>query len=128
MPEAHLVGREHELAAIQDLLAGRNRALVVTGEPGIGKSTLWEAGIGVARKRGFRVLATRASSADARLAFAALIDLLDEVGGEELEGLPAPQRQALEVAVLRVEPVGHPPDERAIALGLLNVLRGCRRQ
>src|SRR6188472_3892351 len=110
MPEAHLVGREHELAAIQDLLAGRNRALVVTGEPGIVKSTLWEAGIGVARKRGFRVLATRTSSADARLAFAALIDLLDEVGGE--------------VAVLRVEPVGHPPDERAIALGLLNVLRG----
>jgi hypothetical protein len=86
----------------------------VTGEPGIVKSTLWEAGIGVARKRGFRVLATRTSSADARLAFAALIDLLDEVGGE--------------VAVLRVEPVGHPPDERAIALGLLNVLRGCRRQ
>jgi len=126
MPEAHLVGRERELAAVQDLLAagGRNRALVVTGEPGIGKSTLWEAGIGVARKRGFRVLATRASSADARLAFAALIDLLDEVGGKELEGLPAPQRQALEVAVLRVEPVGHPPDERAIALGLLNVLRG----
>src|SRR5262245_8560063 len=126
MPQAHLVGREQELAAVHDLLvaSGRSRALVVTGEPGIGKTTLWEAGIGEARERGFRVLSTRASSADARLAFAALIDLLDEVGGEELEALPAPQRQALEVAVLRVEPVGHPPDERAIALGLLNVLRG----
>ena len=59
--------------------------------PGIGKTTLWEGGIALARAQGLRVLSARASGADARLSFAALIDLLDGVETEELAGLPAPQ-------------------------------------
>jgi AAA ATPase domain len=119
------IGREPELARLHGFLEGRGdgQSLVLVGGPGIGKTTLWEAGIAAARDRGCRTLAARASGADARLAFAAVIDLLDEVGAEELEALPAPQRRALEVAVLRADPVGPPPELRAIALGLLNVLR-----
>ena len=98
-------------------------ALVLTGGPGIGKTTLWEAGVAAARERGLRVLSARASGAEARLSFAALIDLLDGVGGEELAALPAPQLRALEVALLRTEATDVPPETGAIALGFLNALR-----
>jgi DNA-binding CsgD family transcriptional regulator len=124
--QATPVGREPELDVLRGFLEGRNgaRALVLLGGPGIGKTTLWEAGVAIARRRGCRVVAARASGADARLAFAALIDFLDEVDDGERDVLPPPQRRALEIAVLRADPVGPPPELRAIALGLLNVLRG----
>ena len=119
------IGRESELAALHEFLeaGGAAGALVLTGGPGIGKTTLWEAGIGVARERGLRVLAARASGAEAQLAFAALIDLLDEVDPGALGTLPAPQLRALEVALLRAEPTGAPPEPHAVALGFLSTLR-----
>lgn len=122
-----VVGREPELASIAAFLAAPEaRALVVVGDPGIGKTTLWEAGLDAARAQGFRVLATRASEAEARMSHLGLMDLLDGVDEAELAGLPAPQRYALEVALLRTEPTG-PPSESAIALGLLNALRSLAR-
>jgi DNA-binding CsgD family transcriptional regulator len=119
-----IVGREPELAVVHEFLErGSARALVVTGDPGIGKTTLWEAALGNARERGFRVLSTRASSAEARLSHAALIDLLDGVDTEEFAvALPGPQLYALEVALLRAQPVETPVDS-GVALGLLNALR-----
>jgi hypothetical protein len=98
------------------------RALVLTGGPGIGKTTVWDVGIAVAHELGWRVLRARPSGAEARLSFAALIDLLDGVGMEAL-AVPAPQRAALEAALLRVQPTGVPAQPQAIALGLLNALR-----
>jgi len=123
--QAKPIGREPDLARLREFLASRRpaEALVLLGGPGIGKTTLWEAGLALAGRRRFQVLSTRASGADARLAFAGLIDLLDEIGGEDLASLPTPQRAALEVAVLRAEPAGGPPELRAIALGFLNVVR-----
>jgi len=52
------VGRAPELAALDEFLGGGTglRALVLTGEPGIGKTTLWEAAIDAARERGIRVV------------------------------------------------------------------------
>lgn len=120
-----MLGRETELATLHAFLQrGAGRALVVTGEPGIGKTTLWEAGLATARAQGFRVLATRASGAEARLSFAALIDLLEGVGSTELASVPAPQLHALEVALLRAEPSEQTPAEAGVvAVGLLNALR-----
>ena len=46
-----------------------------------------------------------------------------ELDDEELAALPAPQRHALEVALLRAEPGEHGAPQRAVALGLLAVLR-----
>jgi DNA-binding CsgD family transcriptional regulator len=79
----------------------------------------------MARAAGRFVLAARPAGAEAGLAFAGLIDLCDRVGPEVLAGLPAPQRSAFAVALLRAEPLpGAAPGVHAIALAFLNVLRG----
>jgi DNA-binding NarL/FixJ family response regulator len=121
-----VIARAGELGAIERFVAAsaeRSAVLVLEGEPGIGKTTLWEAGIGAARQRQLRILAARASDAEAQLAFAGLTDLLEDVDDGELAALPVPQRLALEVALLRAVPPGARPEPLAIALGLLKVLR-----
>jgi DNA-binding CsgD family transcriptional regulator len=121
-----MIARAGELGAIERFVAesaDRPVVLVLEGEPGIGKTTLWEAGIEAARQRQVRILAARASSAEAQLSYAGLTDLLDDVEEGAFEALPAPQRQALEVASLRAVPADIPSEPLAIALGLLNVLR-----
>ncbi len=77
-----VIGREQELGAIEEFLAevGRGpRALVLSGEPGIGKTILWEAGVEEARERFGRVLTCRGVEAEASLSFAALSELLAPV-------------------------------------------------
>jgi DNA-binding CsgD family transcriptional regulator len=121
---ARVVGRDSELARLGDftIRTSTARAFVLTGGPGIGKTTLWEAAIEQAREQDVRVLSARSSSAQAQLSFAALIDLFDGVDAVELAGLPAPQRTALEVALLRADPAG-PTHAPAIGVGFLNALR-----
>jgi DNA-binding NarL/FixJ family response regulator len=123
--QSRVVGRESELAVIRGFVEAdaRRRAFVLAGQAGIGKTTLWEAGVDLARERGLRVLAARASSAETRLSFSALIDLCDSVPSESLAELAGPQRVALEVALLRAEPEDEAPSVHAIALGFRNVLR-----
>ena len=121
-----MIGRAAESRAIErfvDASSSRQVVLIVEGEPGIGKTTLWEAGIAAARKRLVRVMPARASSAEAQLSFAGLSDLLEDVDEATFAALPGPQRQALEVALLRAVPEGAAPEPRAIAVGFLNVLR-----
>ena len=55
--------------------------------------------------------------------FAALVDLLDGLEEEVFDALPAPQRRALDVALLRADASGTPPEQRAIALAVRNALR-----
>jgi hypothetical protein len=96
--------------------------LLLEGEGGIGKSTLWRAGVAAARESRFCVLTARPAPAEAALSYAGLADLLDghlDVLGE----LPEPQRHALEVVLLLAEPAGLPPDQRVIGAGLLHALR-----
>ena len=109
---------------LEALLAsdGTPRALVLTGGPGVGKTSLWEAGVEAARDRGLCVLRASGSGAETQLSFAALIDLLDGIDLDAIDGLPPPQRQALEVALYRAEATS-PPDASALALALLSTLR-----
>lgn len=96
---------------------------MLKGGPGVGKTTLWQAGREAALARGMRVLSARPASAETSLSFAGLADLLDGVEPGRLGNLPAPQCRALEVALLRADPGGDPAMPRAIALGLLGLLR-----
>jgi DNA-binding CsgD family transcriptional regulator len=124
-PVAQVIGREAEMALLGDVLRwGRFPwARVLIGEPGIGKTTLWESGVDLARAWGVRVLLARPAGSEAQLLFAGLSDLLDDVDLGRVDGLPAPQRSALEVALLRAEPTETTVEPRAIAAGLLSTLR-----
>ena len=121
-----IVGREAELASLDafiDEAQGGPAALVLEGEPGIGKSTLWQAGVEHARARGLRVLSSRPAEAERGLAHVALGDLFDVVLEEVLPELPAPRRRALEVALLVEEASSEPVDERAVAVAVRSVLQ-----
>ena len=70
MPDAQsqIVGRDTELEAVRGFVESEvaPRALVLAGGPGIGKTTLWEAGVALARERGTRVLIVRGRAAPRR--------------------------------------------------------------
>ena len=121
-----VLGRDDELSLVRGFVAGASggtAALVLEGEAGIGKTTLWRAGVEAARERSLRVLSARPAAAERDLAYAALGDLLEGVLDEMLAGLPEPRRRALEIALLLAAPKGRAPDAHAVALALLSGLR-----
>ena len=122
---AHAVGREKELAAIDEFLfaVGVSGGVVVEGDPGIGKTTVWQATVEAAEASGVRVLRAAPAQSEAGLAFSSLADLLARALGDVADELPPPQRQALEAALLLDTPGGGRTDRRAVAAGLLNALR-----
>jgi DNA-binding CsgD family transcriptional regulator len=120
-----LVGRQWEQVGVDrflDGLAEGPAALLLAGEPGIGKTTVWRAAVEAARSRSYRVLTCRASEAEHALSFLGLGDLLERVSDEALEALPEPQRRALRSALLRSGDAGS-PDRVSVARGALGVLR-----
>ena len=111
-----IVGREEELGSLYAFIGeagGGLAALVLEGEAGIGKSTLWLAGLEHARTRGLRVLSSRPAEAERSLAHVGLGDLFADDLDDVLPALAAPRRRALEVALLREEASGDPVDDRA---------------
>jgi DNA-binding CsgD family transcriptional regulator/tetratricopeptide (TPR) repeat protein len=122
---AQLVGREEELQQLELFLAAARaepRALVIEGQAGVGKTSLWEAGIGVAGRAGARTLSARPTEAEASFAYAALGDLLRDQPGA-LATLPPRQRRALEVALLLSDEEVESPDQQSVALGVLGAIR-----
>jgi DNA-binding NarL/FixJ family response regulator len=93
-----LVGRELEaarLARFASELRDGAAAVLVRGEPGIGKTSLWREALADAERSGVRVLTTRCVEAEMPVALCALADLLEPVVVDVLERLPGPQREAL---------------------------------
>src|SRR3954471_12272892 len=94
--------------------SGPPATLLIEGEAGIGKTTLWRGGTVLAERHGQRVLRAAPTQAEANLSFAALADPLAPVADALLPVLDAPVRDALEVALLRRPPTGAAPDRRAV--------------
>ncbi len=130
-PTVEVIGRQAELLAIGAWLGvgGANRsrsawpaALLLEGEPGIGKTTISEEAIRLAEAEGAQVLACRPRPSDAALSHVALTDLLRAVPAGTLRALPSPQRRAIEVATLRREARGVELDPRAVGNALTSLL------
>jgi DNA-binding CsgD family transcriptional regulator len=121
-----IIGRERELETLRAFFEAGSptlAALVLEGEAGIGKTTLWRAGVAAAADRGYRCLTAAGSPAEAQLTFSALGDLLDGVVDDVLPELPPPQRRALAVALLLEDANGRAPDQRAVGVALVGALR-----
>jgi DNA-binding CsgD family transcriptional regulator len=116
-----LLGRRGEYGVLGQLIdavrAGGSRVLVVRGEPGVGKSALLDYLAGHAA--GCRVVRATGVESEMELAFAGLHQLLAPVL-DRVEGLPAPQRDALRTAFgLSAVPA---PDRFLVSLAVLGLV------
>ncbi len=119
-----IVGRDEELDVLNEFLdptAAQPRAVVLQGEAGVGKSTLWQAAIDIALRRGLRVLAARPTEAEQHLVLSGLGDLFEGVVDEVLPSLPPARRHAMKAALLLGEP-GTSVDTRALAIAVRDTL------
>ncbi|MGW1168985.1 ATP-binding protein [Streptomyces sp. NPDC002550] len=123
--EPGILGRTAELSRIEGLLGAVDgtgpQVLVLTGEPGAGKSTLvdWTAGQG--RARGLRILRVRGSEGEAGLGLSGVHQLLHPL----LPGdaLPAQQREALDRAFgLTAAPDDAALDQLSLCVGVLALI------
>src|ERR1700693_5579846 len=102
-----VLGRDKEqqrLSRFLESLKEGPAGCVLEGEAGIGKTALWRDGVARAREASVRVLWCAPGEVEAALSYSSLADLLGAVEPEVLAALPAPQRDALEVALLRAGP------------------------
>jgi DNA-binding CsgD family transcriptional regulator len=117
-----LIGRDSELGFVERLLdriQTEGGSLVVSGEPGIGKSALLAEGVRLATERGMLVLRTTGVQSETRMPFAGLHKLLGPVL-RRADQLPLRQRDALGAAFGASD--GDTPDAYLIALSTLQLL------
>jgi DNA-binding CsgD family transcriptional regulator len=116
-----LLGREVECEVIDRLLSAacdtQGRAIVMHGEPGIGKTALLE--YATTRARDFQLLRAVGNEAEMALPFAALQQFCSPCLAN-LETLPEPQRDALQVAFGLNG--GAAPDRLLVGLAVLSLL------
>ena len=123
MMSASAPRRPNETRAVSDFLTATEiepSALLLEGEPGIGKTTLWLRAVEQARERGFRVLLARSAAAESVQAYTTLADLLGGVDESVWVDLPEPQRIAMDRVLLRAENYDAATDLRAVAAGFLS--------
>jgi DNA-binding CsgD family transcriptional regulator len=113
-----VVSRPLEFRAVTEFLRSASQqpsGLVIEGEPGIGKTTLWLAAVEAARGRGYQVFSARVGQAESVLAYAAVADLLREVDDTVLAELPDVQRVAIDRVLLRASSDDHTTDQHVVA-------------
>lgn len=120
-----MVGREAELETghrFLDAVERSSACLVFEGEAGMGKTTVWRETVALAEQRGHRVLACRPASAEAKLSYSGLAELLSGIEPNLIERLPVPQRRALEIALLIAAPGPRAPEPRALFTAFSSML------
>jgi DNA-binding CsgD family transcriptional regulator len=122
-PGERLIGRDVEFGRLirtLDELGSRGSAVVVIGEPGIGKTALLAAVADCAVARGMTAIRATGTPSEASLPFSGLGQLLQATTGA-IEQLPASQRTAILGALGKIDiDVG---DFFAVALATLSLLR-----
>ena len=104
---------------VEAVRAGESRALVVRGDPGVGKTVLLDYLAGQAAGAGCRVARAVGVQWEMELAFAGLHQLCGPMLGRA-ERLPVPQHDALRIAFGIA--VGPPPDRFLVGLAVLSLL------
>ncbi len=121
-----LFGRAEEQAALTAFLEGAQdgpRALLLEGEAGIGKTSLWKGALSSALVRNYHILSSAPTEAESALPYAVLGDLLDPVPEDAMASLSSPLRTALEVALFRAPAEQRPTDQLAVSTAFLRLLR-----
>jgi predicted ATPase len=119
------VSRHTEAEAISNFLtlcSMKPAGLLLAGEAGIGKTTLWIAAVEQARARGMHVLTARAAATESVMAYISLSDLVSGVEAGVLYELPEPQRLAVDRVLLHVRETGAATDQRAVAAAFLSAV------
>jgi DNA-binding CsgD family transcriptional regulator len=81
-----------------------------------------------ASERRWQTLLAQPTTSETALSLAGLTDLMSTVGSDVLDELPRPQRRALDIALLRADPDGPPPDHRSLAAAFRSVLLAVARR
>jgi len=113
-----VVSRPLEFRAVTEFLRSASQqpsGLVIEGEPGIGKTTLWLSALEEARGRGYQVFSARVGQAESVLAYAAVADLLRDIDDSVLAELSDVQRVAVDRVLLRASSEDHTTDQHVVA-------------
>jgi DNA-binding NarL/FixJ family response regulator len=128
--EHELVGRGAELDRVREFLSrGQEgpRAMIIRGEAGIGKTSLWRAAIDSDDVRQLRVLSMRCVEAELPLGLAGLADLLQDAFPVVADELADHERSTLAVAIGLEPPQERPREAIALPRAFLAVLRALSR-
>lgn len=123
---AAVFGREHELALGDTFITdagSRGAVLVIEGDAGVGKTTVWAEVLRRAADQGFQLLSCRPAETEMKFALSALADLLERVPQQAFDVLPDVQRHALELALLRVDTSGEEAQPRTLAMAVRSLLK-----
>lgn len=119
--EPRILGREEELLQLRSLVYGARNAvggaLLVRGEPGIGKTTLVESAL--AEHDTFRIVRLQGVEVEASFPYAALQRLAGPLA-DHTDAIPDAPRTALRVAI--GAEAGDPPQPALVGLGALSML------
>ena len=122
--DRELLGREDELARLTELVSGLPdgpRAITLRGEPGIGKTMVWRAGLELAQET--RLLSARCVEAELPLALVGLSDLAGDAFGDVAGELAEHDRAVLAATLGLAAPDQQARDALALPLALLAFLR-----
>lgn len=121
IPTRRLLGRHREQEQLARLLSqarsGHSAAIVVRGDPGVGKTSILD--YLTARATDFRVLRIRGAESEMELAYAGLHQLCTPLLNR-IDRLPVPQQRALQVALGLSD--GDPPDRLIVGLAVLTLM------